>query len=74
MNEVQHREHRYTFANPRREHMHGEEVLFANDREPDETQDAWKYKVIAPNSTWSVGFDTWGECYRTASADTLRDA
>jgi hypothetical protein len=48
------------------------DVLIANDRTPSETADAWKYKVVAANSTWSVGYDTYAECHAAALEDVER--
>lgn len=48
-------------------------VLIGNDRVRAAEPDCWKYKVIEPYATWSLGFDTRQEALDAALADILSD-
>ena len=49
----------------------GHTIRFANDRAPDETSDAWKYKV--DHGIWSLAYGTKAEMEYALSADLARD-
>ena len=78
MNRVQHeanfyRDNRYSMDKPRHQRIGGYTVLIGQDWPPGEpTEGTWKYKIVAPLSTWSVGFNNFEEAYAMASLDCQR--
>lgn len=50
--------------------FNGVEALIANDREPGEDRDAWKYKLLNPDGPWSPPFDDYVAAWNAAVRDS----